>query len=301
MLAEMIQFPNLSPEIFSDSLFGTGFALRWYALAYIVGILIAWGLAVCAVNRPALWPAGQAPMSPKQVEDLITWIILGVILGGRLGYALFYQPGIYLQNPAQILRIWEGGMAFHGGLLGVVIAAWAYARAQGINRLAMADLVASTVAPGLLLGRLANFVNAELWGRATDLPWGVAFPGRAAQDCGQALGEICARHPSQLYEAAMEGLILGALILWLVYRRAAFHAPGRVLGTFLAGYGIARFLVEFVRQPDAQFVTEGNPLGLAWQIGGYGLTQGQALSLPMIALGLWFLLRARPTAAKVPA
>ncbi|WP_420003500.1 prolipoprotein diacylglyceryl transferase [Arenibacterium sp. LLYu02] len=301
MLAEMIQFPNLSPEIFSVSLFGTDFALRWYALAYIVGIVIAWGLAVRAVKTPALWPAGQAPMSPKQVEDLITWIILGVILGGRLGYALFYQPGIYLQNPAQILRIWEGGMAFHGGLLGVVIAAWAYARAQGINRLAMADLVASTVAPGLLLGRLANFVNAELWGRATDLPWGVAFPGRAAQDCGQALGEICARHPSQLYEAAMEGLILGALILWLVYRRAAFHAPGRVLGTFLAGYGIARFLVEFVRQPDAQFVTEGNPLGLAWQIGGYGLTQGQALSLPMIALGLWFLLRARPTAAKVPA
>ena len=301
MLAEMIQFPNLSPEIFSVSLFGMDFALRWYALAYIVGIVIAWGLAVRAVNRPALWPAGQAPMSPKQVEDLITWIILGVILGGRLGYALFYQPGIYLQNPAQILRIWEGGMAFHGGLLGVVIAAWAYARAQGIDRLAMADLVASTVAPGLLLGRLANFVNAELWGRATDLPWGVAFPGRAAQDCGQALGEICARHPSQLYEAAMEGLILGALILWLVYRRAAFHAPGRVLGTFLAGYGIARFLVEFVRQPDAQFVTEGNPLGLAWQIGGYGLTQGQALSLPMIALGLWFLLRARPTDAKVPA
>lgn len=301
MLAEMIQFPNLSPEIFSVSLFGMDFALRWYALAYIVGIVIAWSLAVRAVKRPALWPAGQAPMSPKQVEDLITWIILAVILGGRLGYALFYQPGIYLQNPAQILRIWEGGMAFHGGLLGVVIAAWAYARAQGINRLAMADLVASTVAPGLLLGRLANFVNAELWGRATDLPWGVAFPGHAAQDCGQALGEICARHPSQLYEAAMEGLILGALILWLVYRRAAFHAPGRVLGTFLAGYGIARFLVEFVRQPDAQFVTEGNPLGLAWQIGGYGLTQGQALSLPMIALGLWFLLRARPTDAKVPA
>ncbi len=293
MLAEMIQFPNLSPEIFSVSLFGTEFALRWYALAYIVGILIAWGLAVRAVNRPALWHAAQPPMNARQVEDLITWIILGVILGGRLGYALFYQPGVYLENPAQILRIWEGGMAFHGGLLGVVIAAWAYARVKGIDRLAIADLVAHAVAPGLLLGRLANFVNAELWGRATDLPWGVAFPGRAAQDCGQALGEICARHPSQLYEAAMEGLILGALILWLVYRRAAFHAPGRVLGTFLAGYGVARFLVEFFRQPDAQFVTEGNPLGLAWQIGGYGLTQGQALSLPMIALGLWFLLRAR--------
>lgn len=296
MLAEMIQFPNLSPEIFSISLFGMEFALRWYALAYIAGILIAWYLAARAVKRPALWPNETAPMTPRQVEDLMTWIILGVILGGRLGYVLFYQPSVYLENPAQILRIWEGGMAFHGGLLGVVVAAWLYARAQNIDKLQIADLVAHTVAPGLLLGRLANFVNAELWGRATDLPWGVAFPGRAAQDCGQALGEVCARHPSQLYEAAMEGLILGALILWMVYRRNAFHAPGRILGTFLAGYGIARFIVEFFRQPDAQFISDGNPLGLAWQIGGYGLTQGQALSVPMIALGLWFILRARHAA-----
>ncbi|WP_065330937.1 prolipoprotein diacylglyceryl transferase [Tritonibacter mobilis] len=296
MLAEMIQFPNLSPEIFSISLFGTEFALRWYALAYIAGILIAWYLAARAVKRPALWPNETAPMTPRQVEDLVTWIILGVILGGRLGHVLFYQPSVYLENPAQILRIWEGGMAFHGGLLGVVVATWLYARAQNIDKLQIADLVAHTVAPGLLLGRLANFVNAELWGRATDLPWGVAFPGRAAQDCGQALGEICARHPSQLYEAAMEGLILGALILWMVYRRNAFHAPGRILGTFLAGYGIARFIVEFFRQPDAQFISDGNPLGLAWQIGGYGLTQGQALSVPMIALGLWFILRARHAA-----
>ncbi|VCU59365.1 Prolipoprotein diacylglyceryl transferase [Tritonibacter mobilis] len=296
MLAEMIQFPNLSPEIFSISLFGTEFALRWYALAYIAGILIAWYLAARAVKRPALWPNETAPMTPRQVEDLMTWIILGVILGGRLGYVLFYQPSVYLENPAQILRIWEGGMAFHGGLLGVVVATWLYARAQNIDKLQIADLVAHTVAPGLLLGRLANFVNAELWGRATDLPWGVAFPARAAQDCGQALGEICARHPSQLYEAAMEGLILGALILWMVYRRNAFHAPGRILGTFLAGYGIARFIVEFFRQPDAQFISDGNPLGLAWQIGGYGLTQGQALSVPMIALGLWFILRAHHAA-----
>lgn len=296
MLAEMIQFPNLSPEIFSISLFGTEFALRWYALAYIAGILIAWYLAARAVKRPALWPNETAPMTPRQVEDLMTWIILGVILGGRLGHVLFYQPSVYLENPVQILRIWEGGMAFHGGLLGVVVATWLYARAQNIDKLQIADLVAHTVAPGLLLGRLANFVNAELWGRATDLPWGVAFPGRAAQDCGQALGEICARHPSQLYEAAMEGLILGAVILWMVYRRNAFHAPGRILGTFLAGYGIARFIVEFFRQPDAQFISDGNPLGLAWQIGGYGLTQGQALSVPMIALGLWFILRARHAA-----
>ena len=298
MQAGPLPFPNLSPELFSISLFGMEFALRWYALAYIVGILIAWGLATRALRRPALWPGGTPPMQPRQVEDLLTWIILGVILGGRLGYVLFYQPGVYLDDPFQVLRIWEGGMAFHGGLLGVVLASWIYAQRQGIDKLAMADLVAHSVAPGLLLGRLANFINAELWGRATDLPWGVAFPTAAAQDCGQPLGVLCGRHPSQLYEAAMEGLILGALILWMVYRRHAFHAPGRVLGVFMAGYGSARFIVEFFRQPDVQFVTEGNPLGLAWQFGGVGLTQGQALSLPMIAIGLWFVLRSRHEAAK---
>lgn len=285
----MIQFPDLSPEIFSISIGGMEFALRWYALAYIAGIVIAWRLAVTALKRPALWPSGAAPMKPEQVEDLMTWIILGVILGGRLGFVLFYQPGYYLANPSQIPRIWEGGMAFHGGLLGVILASWLYAARHKIPKLQMGDLVAHTVAPGLLLGRLANFVNAELWGRQTDLPWGVAFPGRAAQDCGQALGELCARHPSQLYEAAMEGLILGALILWLVYRRHAFLKPGLVMGVFIAGYGVARFIVEFFRQPDAQFVTPGNPLGLAFHIDGFGLTMGQTLSLPMILIGLFFI------------
>ncbi len=289
----MIQFPDLSPEIFSISLFGMEFALRWYALAYIVGIVIAWRLAVMALKRPALWPDCQPPMRPEQVEDLLTWIILGVILGGRLGFVLFYQPGYYLSNPSQILRIWEGGMAFHGGLIGVVLASWVYAIRHNIPKLQMADLVAFTVPWGLMLGRLANFINAELWGRATGLPWGVAFPGQAAQDCGQALGEICARHPSQLYEAVLEGLILGVALLWLVFRKKAFLAPGLSLGTFLAGYGLARFLVEFARQPDAQFISPGNPLGLAFHISGYGLTMGQMLSLPMIALGLAFALRAR--------
>lgn len=288
----MIKFPDLSPEIFSISLFGMEFALRWYALAYIVGILIAWRLAVMALKRPALWPGGQSPMQSAQVEDLLTWIILGVILGGRLGFVLFYQPEYYLANPSQILRIWEGGMAFHGGLIGVVLASWIYASRHDIPKLQMADLVAFSVPWGLLLGRLANFINAELWGRPTDLPWGVAFPGQAAQDCGQALGEICARHPSQLYEAALEGLILGLALLWLVFRRKAFLTPGLALGTFLAGYGLARFVVEFVRQPDAQFISPGNPLGLAFHLNGYGLTMGQMLSLPMIALGLAFAFRA---------
>ena len=290
----MIPFPDISPEIFSISLFGMEFALRWYALAYIVGIVIAWRLAVAALKTQRLWPAQTPPMQPQQVEDLMTWIILGVILGGRLGFVLFYQPGYYLSHPVEILRIWQGGMAFHGGLLGVIVATWAYAARHGIAKIQMADLVAYTVPTGLLLGRLANFINAELWGRPTELPWGVAFPGDAAQSCGQALGALCARHPSQLYEALLEGLVLGGLLIWLVWRRQAFLRPGLALGLFLAGYGAARFLVEFFRQPDAHFVSPGNPLGLAWQLGGYGLTMGQILSLPMIALGLYFALRARP-------
>ena len=288
----LIPFPDISPEIFSVSLFGMTFALRWYALAYIVGILAGWRLVLRAARTPRLWRNETPVMTASQIEDLLTWVILGVILGGRIGYVLFYQPGFYLSNPAQILRVWEGGMSFHGGALGVIIAAFIYTGRHRIARISAGDLVALGIPPGLLLGRLANFVNAELWGRPTDLPWGVAFPTEAAQFCPDVVG-ICARHPSQLYEAALEGLLLGAVLLWLVWRRDALKMPGVVMGTFLAGYGLARFAVEFVRQPDAQFVSEGNPLGLAWQVGGYGLTMGQILCLPMIAVGLYFILRAR--------
>ena len=286
-----IPFPDLSPDLISVELFGTTLALRWYALAYIAGIVLAWWLCRRAVRQPGLWP-GQPPMNATQIEDLVTWAVLGVILGGRLGFVLFYQPDFYLSNPGEIVKVWQGGMSFHGGMLGVFAAVWLCTRRHRIPPLSAADLIAHAVPPGLLFGRLANFVNAELWGRPTDLPWGVVFPGTAAQDCPGVL-TLCARHPSQLYEAALEGLILGALLLWLVYRRRAFHRPGTLFGTFLAGYGLARFLVEFVRQPDAQFVSEGNPLGLALHLDGWGLTMGQLLSLPMIALGLWFVLRAR--------
>ncbi len=288
----VINFPDLSPELFSISLFGMEFALRWYALAYIAGILIAWRMALTALRRPKLWPADTPPMTAQQLEDLLTWIIVGVILGGRLGFVLFYQPAYYLQNPMDILKVWRGGMSFHGGLIGVIAAALIFARRYKIAALSLADLVAHTVPPGLLLGRLANFVNAELWGRPSELPWAVIFPGTAAQDCPDISG-LCARHPSQLYEAALEGLVLGVLLLWLVYRRGAFRAPGMVMGVFFAGYGLSRFIVEFFRQPDAQFVSPGNPLGLAWHIDGLGLTMGQILSLPMIAIGLWFVWWAR--------
>ncbi|WP_372886712.1 prolipoprotein diacylglyceryl transferase [Shimia sp.] len=289
----MIQFPDISPEIVSTTLFGFELALRWYALAYIVGILIGWRLVVAALKRPALWGAPGAPMTPRQCEDLLTWVILGVIIGGRLGYVLFYKPGDYLAQPGDILKVWQGGMAFHGGFLGVVVAAWLVARREGLNRLSLADAMSLGVWPGLLLGRLANFINGELWGRPTDLPWGVAFPGYAAQHCGQPLGEICARHPSQLYEALLEGALIGAVLIWMAWRRGALKAPGRIAGTFFALYGLARFAVEFLRQPDAQFVSAGNPLGLAVEVGGFGLTMGQLLSLPMILFGVWLLGRAR--------
>ncbi|MFU1479246.1 prolipoprotein diacylglyceryl transferase [Roseovarius sp. C7] len=288
-----IPFPDITPEIFTISLFGLEFSLRWYALSYIVGIVLGWRLVLATVSRPNLWPHDQSPMTRPQVDDLLTWVILGIILGGRLGFVLFYQPGYYLSNPGDILKIWQGGMAFHGGFLGVLIAATLYFRKENIPWLSAADVLAMVTPVGLLLGRLANFINAELWGRPTELPWGVIFPGPAAQSCANTAGELCARHPSQLYEAALEGLLLGAVLIWLAYRRGALKRPGLILGLFIAGYGLGRFLVEFVRQPDAQFISPGNPLGLAWHMGGYGLTMGQILSLPMIAVGLYFVLRAR--------
>lgn len=288
----MLTFPDLSPEIFSIDLFGMTLALRWYALAYIVGILIGWRIVVRAISRPDLWRNDTAVMTRQQVEDLLFWVILGVILGGRLGYVLFYQPAYYLQNPGQILRVWEGGMSFHGGAIGVILAGLIFTLRKRINTISTGDMVCLGLAPGLFLGRLANFINAELWGRPTDLPWGVAFPTVSAQNCPDVVG-ICARHPSQLYEALLEGLILGALLIYMAWRRGALKYEGLIGGTFLTGYGLARFAVEFVRQPDAQFVSSGNPLGLAWQVSGWGLTMGQLLSLPMIAIGIYFILRAK--------
>lgn len=288
----MLTFPDLSPEIFSIDLFGMTLALRWYALAYIVGILIGWRIVVRAISRPELWRNDTPVMTRQQVEDLLFWVILGVILGGRLGYVLFYQPAYYLQNPGQILRVWEGGMSFHGGAIGVILAGLIFTLRKRINTISTGDMVCLGLAPGLFLGRLANFINAELWGRPTDLPWGVAFPTVSAQNCPDVVG-ICARHPSQLYEALLEGLILGALLIYMAWRRGALKYEGLIGGTFLTGYGLARFVVEFVRQPDAQFVSPGNPLGLAWQVSGWGLTMGQLLSLPMIAIGIYFILRAK--------
>ena len=291
----MIPFPDISPELFSISLGGFELALRWYALAYIVGIILAFQISLMALRRVHLWRNDTAPMDDAQLEDLLFWVTIGIILGGRMGYVLFYQPGSYLSDPLAIIRVWEGGMAFHGGVIGVVLAGWLFCRRHGLPKLSTSDIVVLGAPVGLLLGRLANFVNAELWGRPTDLPWGVAFPGAYAQDCGQLAG-LCARHPSQLYEAFLEGALLLAVMLWLAFRKGALKFPGRITGVFFAGYGLARFLVEFVRQPDAQFVTEGNPLGLVLHVNGIGLTMGQLLSLPMILFGLWMITKSRRAA-----
>lgn len=287
-----IPFPDISSEVFSIELFGAHLALRWYALAYLAGLF--GGLLVIRrlLRRPALWPGNVAPMAPERADDLLTAIIVGVILGGRLGFVLFYQPLYYLAHPLEIVKVWEGGMSFHGGFLGVLVAGLWFARRNGVPAMQLSDAMALVAPIGLFFGRIANFVNAELWGRPTDLPWGVIFPGLDAQDCPGIIPGLCARHPSQLYEAGLEGLALG-LLLWLLVRRGALKRPGIVTGVFLMGYGAARFAVEFVRQADAQFITPDNPLGHALQVGGFGLSMGQILSLPMILAGLWFIGKAR--------
>ncbi|MFT4620658.1 MAG: phosphatidylglycerol:prolipoprotein diacylglycerol transferase [Sulfitobacter sp.] len=285
-----IPFPPLAPEIFTIAFGGVNFALRWYALAYIAGLLIGWWIVASLMRRAHLWLGETPPMTVPQVEALLTWVILGVVLGGRLGYVAFYQPDYYLANPAEILMVWQGGMSFHGGFLGVVVAGLLYCWAIKAPILPVADALAVAAPIGLMLGRIANFINAELWGRPTDVAWGVIFPGPAAQDCGAAITGLCARHPSQLYEAALEGLFLALVLFWLAYRRGALMRPGLMTGLFLAGYGAARAFVELYRQPDAQFVTETNPLGHAYFLGEVGLTMGQVLSLPMVALGLGLIL-----------
>ncbi len=288
----VIPFPGFGNEIFSLDIGTFSFALRWYALAYIVGIIIGYRIVLRAVRTPRLWPNEVAPTSPELIEAFLTWSILGIILGGRLGFVLFYDLNRYLQNPVEILQVWNGGMSFHGGFWGVVVVGLIFCKNHGIKMLPFGDLMAMAAPTGLFLGRLANFNSAELWGRPSTLPWAVIFPGTAAQDCAN-IADICARHPSQIYEALLEGLILGALILYLAWRRDWLKKPGQLMGLFIAGYGISRFIVELFRQADAQFITATNPMGYVMQFGDFGLTKGQQLSIPMILIGLAFIFNAR--------
>jgi phosphatidylglycerol:prolipoprotein diacylglycerol transferase len=257
-----IAFPVIDPVLIEIG----PFALRWYALAYIGGILLGWLLARRLI---ALAPVAA---SREQVDDFVTWTTLGIILGGRLGYVLFYRPGYYITAPWEALYVWQGGMSFHGGMLGVVLAALWFCRRQGLRPLRFGDRVAPVVPIGLGLGRLANFINGELWGRVTDVPWAMVFPTGGPEP----------RHPSQLYQAAMEGVLLFVLLNILVRIPGLREREGFVTGAFLAGYGLARLVGEVFRQPDAH-------LGFLFA----GATMGQILSLPMFLAGAWLMLRAR--------
>jgi phosphatidylglycerol:prolipoprotein diacylglycerol transferase len=268
-MALALPFPTIDPVAIAIG----PVAIRWYALAYLVGILLGLAILRRLVARPGWRITGES------LDDLLFYCVLGIILGGRLGYVLFYDPGQYLARPLEILAVWQGGMSFHGGLLGIVAACLLFARRHAVSPLEVGDALAVAAPPGLLLGRIANFVNGELWGRPTDLPWGVLFPDPRAGGLP--------RHPSQLYEAALEGLLLGLVMLWLAGRPRRPEEAGRLAGAFLVGYGLCRVLVELVREPDPQL---GHVLA--------GLTMGQLLSLPMIALGVVLLLRARAAVAR---
>lgn len=259
----LIAFPAIEPEIFRIG----PFALRWYAVAYIAGIVIGWRLALRVVEMPPRF------MSRMAIDDFVAWATLGVILGGRLGYVLFYKPGYYLQHPLEILALWHGGMSFHGGMLGVICATLLFAWRRGINLLAMGDVVALMAPIGLFFGRLANFINGELFGRPTDVAWAMVFPSDPLR---------LPRHPSQLYEAALEGLVLFAVLAALAWRTDARRHPGLIGGVFLIGYGLARIVCEFFREPDAH-------LGFLYA----GATMGQLLCVPMLLAGAFLVVQAR--------
>ena len=290
MLPLVIPFPDIDPALFTIPLGGFEFSLRWYALAYIVGLIIGWRLMVYLMKRPKLWPANKAPMQPEAPEELLTWMVLGVVLGGRIGYVLFYAPARFVANPLEIFKVWEGGMSFHGGFLGVILATIIYTRMKKMPLLQVGDAVALAAPVGLLLGRLANFINGELYGRVTDVSWAMKFPlinPATGQRDWDNLTEP--RHPSQLYEAALEGLLL-LLIMWALALGANWlKRPGSLIGIFFIGYGAARFFVEYFREPDPDLVG---------MVRDYGISMGQVLSAPMVIIGIGFLVVARRLSAK---
>lgn len=265
-----LPFPNIDPVIVSIG----PLAIHWYGLAYIAGIIFAWQYAKRLVANPRLWPAGHKPMQAEDLDDFLVWAAIGVVLGGRVGYILFYDFQRYIANPLDIFAVWQGGMSFHGGLLGTFLAMVLFARKRGINPWSLIDVVAAGVPVGLGLGRLTNFINSELWGRPTDVPWAFVFPN----------GGPLARHPSQLYEALLEGLVLFFILRFLTHSRLKLKTPRFVGGAFVAGYGASRIFVEFFREPDPQ---------LGYLLGGW-LTMGMMLSLPIVILGVAWMLTAKP-------
>ncbi len=265
----VLTFPNIDPVVISLG----PLAVRWYGLAYIAGLLFAAWYMKRLVANAVLWGGAKPTATAQEIDDFFMWTVLAVVLGGRLGYVLFYNPAFYFSHPLDILRMWDGGMSFHGGFLGVVAAAYAYGRRIGAGLDRMLDLGAASVPVGLGLGRLANFINAELYGRATDVPWAFIFPSDPSG---------LPRHPSQLYEAALEGLVLFIAVRIATHRFGALAHAGRASGIFALGYGLSRIAVEFARQPDAHI---GYFMGF--------VTMGMILSLPLVAVGIWLIARSR--------
>jgi phosphatidylglycerol:prolipoprotein diacylglycerol transferase len=257
-----LTYPTIDPVLIEIG----PFAIRWYALSYIAGILLAWRYMVVLARR------SPVEITKAHTDDFIVWATFGVVLGGRFGYVIFYKADYFLDHPLEAFAVWQGGMSFHGGLLGVIFAIWLFSRLRNYSWIAIGDIVACTVPIGLCLGRIANFINGELYGRVTDSPLGMVFPG----------GGPLPRHPSQLYQAALEGLLLFVILAWLASRPGVFERRGLLSGVFLTGYGIARPVAEFFREPDAHigFLVMGS-------------TMGQWLSLPLLAVGIWLIVTSR--------
>lgn len=273
-------FPDFDPVLLQIG----PFAIRWYALAYVAGILVGWRYVAGLMKNQALWGPRGAPATIPQVDDLILWITLGIILGGRLGHVFFYTPSLIFTDPLEVVKVWNGGMSFHGGALGVLIAVFIFTRVNKIDVLRIGDAITAAAPIGLFFGRIANFINGELWGRPTDVPWAFVFPHAG----------IMPRHPSQLYEAALEGIVLFLILRWATHGAKLLQRRGVVAGIFLLGYATFRTFIENFREPDSYL--PNFPLGL---------TMGMMLSAPMFIGGAWLIWRGLreplATEADVPA
>ncbi len=264
-----LPFPEIDPVIVQIGPLG----IHWYGLGYVIGILFAWWFTKRLVSNPSLWANNTPAMTAQDLDDFLIWAAAGVVLGGRIGYILFYDLARYISDPLGIFAVWQGGMSFHGGLLGTILAMVLFARRRGIHVWCLLDTVAAGVPVGLGLVRVTNFINSELWGRTTDVPWAFVFPN----------GGPLPRHPSQLYEAFLEGAVLFAVLCFFIFARHRLKTPRFIGGAFVAGYGLSRILVEFFREPDAH---------IGYLAGGW-LTMGMVLSLPMVLAGAWAMATAR--------
>lgn len=266
-----IPFPQIDPVMIEVG----PFSVHWYGMAYVAGILLGWWYARSLAANPRLWN-GTPPFTPVDIDDFLVWAVAGIILGGRLGYVLFYDLPAFIAEPWRIVMLWTGGMSFHGGLAGTVVAMLLYARSRGFSAFSLFDVIGASVGFGLFFGRCANFINQELFGRPTDVPWAVIFPVAGPEP----------RHPSQLYEAALEGLVLLVLMRIMTHGFGSLRYPGLTAGAFIAWYAVARIFVEFFRTPDQQ---------IGYLYGGW-LTMGMVLSLPLLAVGIWSMATARSRA-----